>query len=56
MNVVVMNLDNTSTMYAFAPEHKEEAIGFYTKAYWQGRIQGFKAILSDGSIVAIGAN
>lgn len=56
MNVVVMNLDNTSTMYAFAPEHKAEAIGFYTKAYWAGRIQGFKAILADGSIVAIGAN
>lgn len=56
MNVVVMNLDNTTTMYAFSPEHKEEAIGFYTKAYWQGRIQGFKAILSDGSIVLMGAN
>ena len=56
MNVVVMNLDNTQTTYGFDPQHKAEVIGFYTKTYWAGRIQGFKAILADGSVVAMGAN
>ena len=56
MNVTVTNLDNTFTTYGFDPEHKAEAIGFYTKLYWGQKIQGFKATLADGQIVAIGAN
>ena len=56
MNVVVMNLDNTTTTYGFDPEHKAEAIGFYTKAYWQGKIQGFKAVFDNGETVTVGAN
>lgn len=56
MNVVVMNNDNTQTTYGFDPQHKAEVIGFYTKQYWAMKIQGFKAIMNDGSIVAVGAN
>ena len=56
MTVVVTNKDNSLTTYSFAPEHKAEAIGFYTSAYWGGMIQGFVATLDDGTIVAIGAN
>ena len=56
MNVTVTELDNTVTTYGFDPEHKSDVIGFYTKTYWSGRIRGFKAILADGQIVAIGAN
>jgi hypothetical protein len=53
---VSVNNNNTVTDYFFAPEHKENAIGFYTSAYWGGMIQGFVATLEDGTIVAIGAN
>jgi hypothetical protein len=45
----------TETDYIFAPEHKAEVIGFYTKEYWAGRIQWFKAVMDNGEIVAIGA-
>ena len=56
MSVTVTNLDNTVTNYGYAPEHKAEAIGFYTKLYWEKAIRGFVATMDDGSIVAIGAN
>jgi len=55
MLVTVTNSDNTQTTYGFDPQHKEEAIGFYTKLYWQGKIRKFTVSLNDGSIVAIGA-
>jgi hypothetical protein len=55
MKVSVKN-NNAVTDYFFAPEHKAEAIGFYTVEYWANRIQGFVATLEDGTIVAIGAN
>lgn len=53
---VSVNTNSVVTDYFFAPEHKAEAIGFYTSAYWGGMIQGFVATLEDGQIVAIGAN
>ena len=56
MNVEVTLNDNTKIYPSYAPEHKAEVIGFYTKEYWANKIQGFKATLNDGSIVAIGAN
>jgi hypothetical protein len=56
MSVTVTNLDNTFTTYGFSPEHKAEVIGFYTKLYWGQKIQGFKATMDNGEIVAIGAN
>jgi hypothetical protein len=56
MNVTVTNPDNTFTTYGFDPQHKAEVIEFYTKLYWGQKIQGFKATLADGQIVAIGAN
>jgi hypothetical protein len=56
MNVTVTNLDKTHTVYGFAPEHKSEVVGFYTKLYWQGKISGFIAGMDNGEIVAIGAN
>lgn len=56
MLVTTRNNDNTTTAYAFSPEHKAEAIGFYTKAYWQGKIQGFKAVFDNGETVTVGAN
>lgn len=55
MLVTVTNPDNTTTTYSFAPEHREEAIGYYTKLYWQGKIRKFIAALDEGQIVAIGA-
>jgi hypothetical protein len=56
MNVTTNNLDNTTTTYGFDPMNRAEIIGFYTVEYWSNRIQGFKATLEDGQIVAIGAN
>jgi hypothetical protein len=56
MNVVVTNLDSTTTSYGFAPEHKERAIGFYTSAYWGGMIQGFTATFDNGDTVQVGGN
>jgi hypothetical protein len=56
MTVTVTNLDKTHTVYGFSPEHKSEAIGFYTKLYWEGKISGFIAGMDNGEIVAIGAN
>jgi hypothetical protein len=56
MNVTVTNPDNTFTTYGFDPQHKAEVIGFYTKLYWAMKIQGFKATMDNGEIVAIGAN
>jgi|TARA_B110000977_G_scaffold97076_1_gene127926 hypothetical protein len=56
MNVTVTELDNTTTTYGFDPMETSQVIGFYTKTYWSGRIQGFKAMLADGQIIAIGAN
>jgi hypothetical protein len=43
------------TDYIFAPEHKAEVIGWYTKEYWAGRIQCFKVTMDNGEIVAVGA-
>lgn len=54
MNVEVM-ANHTLTTYGFDPEHKAEVIGFYTKLYWTQKIQGFRATMADGTIVAIGA-
>ena len=56
MNVSVKLNDNTTIYPSYAPEHKAEVIGFYTKKYWTQEIQGFKATMDDGTIVAIGAN
>jgi hypothetical protein len=55
MLITITNSDNSTNTYGFAPEHKEQAIGFYTQLYWQGKIRKFIASLDDGSIVAIGA-
>lgn len=54
MTVEVM-MNHQKTTYGFDPQHKAEVIGFYTKEYWAMRIQGFRAIMADGTIVAIGA-
>ena len=56
MNVEVTLNDNSKIYPSYDPEHKSEVIGFYTKQYWAMKIQGFKATLNDGTIVAIGAN
>lgn len=56
VNVVVMNLDNTKTTYGFDPQHESEAIGFYTKQYWAGKIQGFTVNLADGDSLVFGVN
>jgi hypothetical protein len=56
MLVTTLNNDNTQTTYGFDPQHKAEVIGFYTKAYWNQMIQGYKAVLDDGSVINIGAN
>lgn len=55
MNVEVTLKDGSQIFPSFAPEHKAEVIGWYTTEYWANRIQGFKATLDDGTIVAIGA-
>jgi hypothetical protein len=55
MNVEVMLIDNSKIYPSYDPEHKAEVIGWYTKEYWAGRIQGFRATLADGQIVAIGS-
>lgn len=55
MLVTTRNNDNTSTTYGFDPQHKSEAIGFYTKQYWAGKIQGFIAVV-DGDVISVGAN
>lgn len=55
MNVEVMLNDNTMIHPSYDPEHKAEVIGFYTKEYWAQRIQGYRATLADGTIVAMGA-
>ena len=56
MLVVTRNNDNSQACYGFDPEHTKEAIGFYTKLYWQNKIQGFSAVLDNGETVSVGAN
>jgi hypothetical protein len=56
MLVTTRNNDNTQTTYSFDPQHTAEAVGFYTKMYWQMKIQGFTATLADGSNVVVGSN
>lgn len=56
MLVTTRNNDNTETVYIFAPEHKSEVIKFYSDAYRNLIIQGFRATLPDGSILNLGAN
>lgn len=56
MLVTTRNNDTTTTTYGFAPEHKSEAIGFYTKLYWAGKIQGFTATFDNGENVVVGSN
>jgi hypothetical protein len=56
MLVTTRNNDNTSTTYSFDPQHKAEVIGFYTKAYWNLMIQGYRIELADGSVINLGAN
>ena len=51
---VSVSKNNTVTDYFFSPEHKAEVIGFYTKEYWSKSIDGFKATLDSGDIVAVG--
>jgi hypothetical protein len=54
MLVTTRNNDNTATTYGFDPEHASEVIGFYTKQYWAGKIQGFTATLDNGIPIAMG--
>lgn len=56
MLVTVRNNDNTDTSYGFAPEHKAQAIGFYTALYWEKAIKGFTATLDSGETVTVGAD
>jgi len=56
MLVTIRNNDNTQTTYGFDPEHKSEAIGFYTKLYWQNKIQGFTATFTGGETITVGSN
>ncbi len=56
MLVTVRNNDNTETTYGFDPQHKSEAIGFYTKMYWAQKIQGYRIQFADGTIFNIGCN
>jgi hypothetical protein len=56
MLVTIRNNDNTETTFGFDPQHKSEAIGFYTKMYWAQKIQGYRIQFADGSIFNIGAN
>lgn len=51
---VTVNKNNTVTDYYYAPEHQNEAIGWYTKEYWAKSIDGFKATLESGEIIAVG--
>jgi hypothetical protein len=55
MLVEVIDKSGIKTVYGFDPQHKAEAIGFYQKLYWSGDIAGYKVMLGDGDIVAIGA-
>jgi hypothetical protein len=55
MLVITRNSDNTQTTYSFDPQHKEEAIGFYTKLHWQGKIRGFTVVLPTGETFPVGA-
>jgi hypothetical protein len=55
MTVEVM-LNNGSKIYpGYAPDHKEEVIGYYTNLYWKSKIQWFKVTLDSGEIIAMGA-
>jgi hypothetical protein len=54
MLVTTRNNDNTTTTYGFDPEHTAEVIGFYTKMYWAGKIQGFTATMNNGTPIAMG--
>jgi hypothetical protein len=56
MLVTIRNNDNTETTFGFDPQHKAEAIGFYTKMYWNSAIQGYRIQFDDGSVFNIGAN
>lgn len=56
MLVTTLNNDYTFTAYTYDPQHKAEVIGFYTKAYWNQEIQGYKILLEDGSVINLGAN
>jgi hypothetical protein len=56
MLVTTRNNDNTETTYGFDPEHKSEVIGFYTNAYRNLEIQGYRIQFADGSIFNLGAN
>lgn len=56
MLVTTRNNNNTTTTYGFDPEHVSEVIGFYTKQYWEMKIQGFTAALENGESVVVGSN
>jgi hypothetical protein len=56
MNVEVTLNDNSKIYPSYDPQHKAEVIGFYTKAYWNLMIQGYRITLSDGSIINLGTN
>ena len=56
MKVTVVNNNKTSTTYGFDPEHKAEVISFYTKAYKNLEILGYRIDFADGSVFNLGAN
>lgn len=54
MNVSVALNDGSVIYPSYSPEHNSEVIGFYTKALWRNEIQGFKATLNSGEVIALG--
>ena len=55
MNVVVTNLDGSTTPYSFDPLNISDIIGFYTKLFWDKKILGFSATSNDGQTISVGA-
>ena len=55
MNVVVTNLDGTTTPYSFDPLNIPDIIGFYTKLFWDKKILSFSATSNDGQTISVGA-
>ena len=54
MNVLVKNIDNSETNYAFDPARAAAVVGEYALYFFQSRIRGYQVTFDDGTGFGIG--
>lgn len=56
MNVTVTLKDGSKIYPSYDPQHTLQAVGFYQDLYNQDEILGYKIVLNNGTLLAIGGS